>query len=113
MEKLKEEQRSKRLDQVADYGYKLSCDIGNLAGMACLLRNELDDSDKVYPVHRQTMATLQSMLEHLEADTDAMGDLIAMLQHDQMKRDIVYVPMSKYEAVGRDMDRCRAKYNRK
>lgn len=100
------------LDQAADLAEELSAAIGNLAGTACLLRIELDDSDKIYPIHRQTMATIQTLLEHLEADTEKLTDRLATLQHEQMKQNIVYVPMSEYEAVNRDIDRYRATHGK-
>lgn len=108
-----QEKSKKQLQQVADLAETIGNDIGNLAGTACLLRVELDDNDRIYPIHRQTMATIQSLLERLEADTEKLTGCIATLQQEQMKQNIVYVPMSEYEAVNRDIDRCRAKYGMK
>lgn len=108
-----QEKSKKQLQQVADLAESISNDIGNLAGTACLLRIDLDDSDKVVPVHRMTMATIQSLLDRLSEDADRLTGYIATLQHEQMKKNIVYVPMSEYEAVNRDIERCRAKYGMK
>ena len=90
-----QEKSKKQLQQVADLAETIGNDIGNLAGTACLLRIELDDSEKIYPIHRQTMATIQTLLERLEADTEKLTDYLAQLQHEKMKRDVVVVPMSK------------------
>lgn len=95
MQRQKQQKERSLLDQTADLAEELSADIGNLAGTACLLRIELDDNDKIYPIHRQTMATIQTLLERLEADTEKLTDYLAKLQHEQMQRDVVVVPMSK------------------
>lgn len=109
-----EQEKSKQqLKQVADLAEVIGNDIGNLAGTACLLSVELDDNDKIYPVHRSTMNTIKTLLERLSEDADKLNGYIATLQHEQMKKNIVYVPMSEYEAVNRDIERCRAKYGMK
>lgn len=95
MQRQPQQKERSTLDQAADLAEELSADIGNLAGTACLLRIELDDSDKIYPIHRQTMATIQTLLERLEADTEKLTEHLAKLQHEQMQRDVVVVPMSK------------------
>ena len=89
------------LDKTADLMEELSADLGNLAGMACFFRLELEDTDSVQRIHRQTMATIQSALEHLERDAECITDLMAMLQHEQMKRDVVVVPLTKEEYYGK------------
>lgn len=108
-----QEKANKQLRQVADLAELIANDVGNLAGTACLLSIELDDSDTVCPVHRSTMNTIKTLLERLSKDADELTGYIATMKHEQMKKNIVYVPMSEYEAVNRDIERCRAKYGMK
>lgn len=110
MTKMTEEERSKLLDKTNDFAEEISNNISYLAGTACLLRVDLDDSDKITNVHRMTAGTIQSMLERIEKDAEALTACMATLRHDQMKRNTVLVPMSEYEAVNRDIDRHRQKY---
>lgn len=80
------------LDQTADIAEELNINIGNLSGAACLLRIDLDDSEQITRLHRQTMATIQSMLEYLERDAERLTDNLAKLQHDeQMQKAVVGV----------------------
>lgn len=86
------------LEQASDLAEELSADIGNLAGTACLLWVDLDDSNKIYPIHRQTMGTIRAMLERLEADSEKLTDYLAKLQHAQqgkMQRDVVVIPTNR------------------
>ena len=74
------------LDKTADLMEELSADLGNLAGMACFFRLELEDTDSVQRIHRQTMATIQSALEHLERDAEFIADSPAEFRVGQTLR---------------------------